>query len=379
MVSGEKYRALVNGERGLKPALGRLALRVASVPYGWAVWLRNRLYDRGYRRVYRTSVPVISVGNITLGGTGKTPCVEYVARFFCQRGRRVAILSRGYGGATESRNSGTPDNRKAPNDEALVLQDNLPDVPHLQGPDRVSLAATAVADLASEVLVLDDGFQHRRLARDLDLVLLDATQPWGCGHLFPRGWLREPPAELRRAGAVVLTRCNRVNACERGRLREEVIRLVPETPIIETSHRPIDLVNSERVTAGLERLSGHTVAAFCGIGNPEAFRQTLIDLGAKVVAWQAFADHHRYSARDVEELQLWAGRLPAECMIATTQKDLVKIPHTHLSDKELWAIRIGLHVEAGEKELHKMLDNVICEPNGVGDQSKARSRLLIPL
>jgi tetraacyldisaccharide 4'-kinase len=131
------------------------------------------------------------------------------------------------------------------------------------------------------------------------------------------------------------------------------------------------LINSERVTAGLERLSGNTVAAFCGIGNPEAFRQTLIDLGAKVVAWQAFADHHRYSAHEVEELQVWAERLPKECLIATTQKDLVKIRHTHLGGKELWAVRIRLHVDTGEKEFHRMLDQVMEKPSSVRDQRPA--------
>jgi tetraacyldisaccharide 4'-kinase len=239
----------------------------------------------------------------------------------------------------------------------------------------VTLAAMAVADLAIEVLVLDDGFQHRRLARDLDLVLLDATDPWGCGYLFPRGGLREPLAELRRASAVILTRSNQVDGCERGRLREAVIRTVPGVPIIGTSHRPIDLVNGEQVTVGLEGLSGKTVAAFCGLGNPEAFRQTLIDLGANVVAWRTFADHYRYSEDDVRELQIWAERLPATCLIATTQKDLVKIRRTHLGGKELWAVRICLHVDTGEKEFHRMLDKVMDKPSCVREERPAvRSR-----
>src|SRR5205823_9863977 len=129
------------------------------------------------------------VGNLTLGGTGKTPCVEYVARYFRARGRRVVILSRGYG-----------------DDEARLLADNLPDVPHLQGQDRVALADQAAKGWPADVLVLDDGFQHRRLARDLDIVLIDATEPWGYGRLFPRGLLRESPEGLRRADLVVLTR-----------------------------------------------------------------------------------------------------------------------------------------------------------------------------
>src|SRR5262245_12493692 len=154
--------------------------------------LRNWLYDRGWKRTHRAAVPVVSVGNLTVGGTGKTPCVEFVARWFRERDRRVAILSRGYGSTGGA------------NDEAMVLEENLPDVPHLQGADRVALAAAAVEELESEVLVLDDGFQHRRLARDLDLVLVDATNPWGHGAVLPRGLLREPASGLRRAGAVLL-------------------------------------------------------------------------------------------------------------------------------------------------------------------------------
>ncbi len=131
-------------------------------------------------------MPVVSIGNLTAGGTGKTPCVEYVVRFYRALDRRVAILSRGYGGDG------------ARNDEALVLEENLPDVPHLQGADRVALAHIAIEELESEIVVLDDGFQHRRLARDLDLVLIDATAPWGHGYLLPRGLLREPPGSLKR-------------------------------------------------------------------------------------------------------------------------------------------------------------------------------------
>jgi tetraacyldisaccharide 4'-kinase len=234
----------------------------------------------------------------------------------------------------------------------------LPDVPHLQGPDRVALAAMAQKHSA-EVLVLDDGFQHRRLARDLDLVLIDATDSWGLKHLFPRGWLREPLAGLRRASAAILTRCNQVNADERGRLREIVARFAPQLPIIETSHRPVDLVNGDQLTIGLDRLAGRPVAAFCAIGNPEAFRHTLAGLGATVVAWRTFPDHHRYSRQDVDELQEWARGQPAKCLMVTTQKDLVKVQRTHLGGKELWAVRVRFCVESGEKELHGMLDRVM--------------------
>jgi tetraacyldisaccharide 4'-kinase len=338
------YRALVSGRRrGLWPGLQRLGLRAVSVPYGLAVRVRNWLYDRGWKRIVRAAVPVISVGNLTLGGTGKTPCVEYVARFYRRLDRRVAILSRGYG------------SREGRNDEALVLEENLPDVPHLQGPDRAALAAIAVEELECEILVLDDGFQHRRLARDLDLVLIDATEPWGHGYLFPRGLLREPPRGLRRAGVVVLTRCDQVDEGTRQRVREAVARMVPQVPVVETRHRPVDLVNGAHEPAPLGLLRERPVAAFCGIGNPEAFRRTLTDLGAGLTAFRTFPDHHAYTRTDVEDLNTWARQRPTDCVVVTTQKDLVKLRLARLGERGLWALRIHLHIETGREALDHQL------------------------
>ncbi|HXG13057.1 MAG TPA: tetraacyldisaccharide 4'-kinase [Gemmataceae bacterium] len=347
-ISGDYYRALVSGERrGVVPALERGGLLLASLPYGAAVRLRNWLYDRRWKRSQRVPVPVVSVGNLTLGGTGKTPCVEYVARFYRQLDLRVAILSRGYGGG------------QGINDEAMVLEENLPDVPHYQGADRVALARIAVEESESEVLVLDDGFQHRRLARDLDLVLIDATNPWGHGRLFPRGLLREPPSSLRRAGVVVLTRCDQVDETQRGRLKETVARLAPGVPVVETRHRPLELVNGDQATAVPELLTERSVAAFCGIGNPEAFRRTLIDLGADVVAFRTFPDHHAYTRADVEDLRHWASRQATDCVVVTTQKDMVKLRLAQLGGRPLWALRIGLHIEAGQEQLDHKLQAVV--------------------
>jgi tetraacyldisaccharide 4'-kinase len=292
-------------------------------------------------------VPVVSVGNLTLGGTGKTPCVEYVASYYRERNLRVVILSRGYG------------SERGRNDEALVLEQNLPDVPHLQGVDRAALAATAVEELKSEVLVLDDGFQHRRLARDLDLVLIDATNPWGHGHLFPRGLLREPMGSLRRADAIVLTRCDQVETNERGRIREEVARRAAGRPIVETTHRPRDLIGSEQRTAALDRLKDRPIVAFCGIGNPPAFRRTLSDSGAQIADFRAYPDHYPYSRNDVEDLHDWARRQATDCMVLTTQKDLVKLPLSTLGGHELWAVRIGLHIESGRVELDRKLEEAV--------------------
>jgi tetraacyldisaccharide 4'-kinase len=341
-------QALIRGERrGLWAALGRGGLRLASVPYGWAMALRNRLYDCGWKVSQRVGVPVVSVGNLTVGGTGKTPCVESIARFYRAMDLRVSILSRGYG------------SHDGPNDEALVLVENLPDVPHLQGADRVVLARIAIKELESEVLVLDDGFQHRRLARNLDVVLLDATEPWGHGYLLPRGLLRESPRGLCRAGIVLLTRCDQVEAGAVERLRQQVGRWAPGVPVALSSHRPAHWINAERRTLELEKLRGTPAAAFCGLGNPDAFRRTLLDLGMTLRGFRVFPDHHAYARTDVEDLRRWAHEEAMAGVVITTQKDLVKLRLTHLGERELWALRIALRVEEGQDMLDRKLKEAL--------------------
>jgi tetraacyldisaccharide 4'-kinase len=187
-INPERYLRIIRGQtRGPGASLACAGLGLASTAYGLGVAVRNAAYDRGWKTAHHARVPVISIGNITLGGTGKTPMVEWLARWYRRRGVRVTLLSRGYG------------HEGGINDEGLVLEENLPDVPHLQDPDRVRLAEIAAVELEAELIVLDDGFQHRRLARDLDLVMLDALDPFGLRRLFPRGLLREPIRALRRA------------------------------------------------------------------------------------------------------------------------------------------------------------------------------------
>jgi tetraacyldisaccharide 4'-kinase len=344
----DHYLNLIAGRRrGPLASLERAGLWLLSVPYGWATQIRNRLYDRGWKRSHKALVPVVSVGNLTLGGTGKTPCVEYVAGYYRRQDLLVAILSRGYGG------------RQGQSDEALVLAANLPDVPHYEGPDRVALAHTAIEQSESEVLVLDDGLQHRRLARDLDVVLIDATNPWGHGHLFPRGLLRESPRGLARAGAVVLTRCDQVEPAAVAAIRERVARLAPSVPVAETAHGPVEWVNAQGATAPLEAFAGRPLAAFCGVGNPEAFRQTLTDLGAAVSTFRTYPDHHNYTRTDVEDLRTWARQQATECVVVTTQKDLVKLPLTRLGERELWALRVRLHFLAGQEALDRKLKEAL--------------------
>jgi tetraacyldisaccharide 4'-kinase len=345
----ESFHALVSGRsRGWRPAVARLGLSAASGPYAAAVWLRNRLYDRGWKKSQRAAVPVVSVGNLTLGGTGKTPCVEYLARFYRRRGVRVVILSRGYKA------------ERGRNDEAMVLEENLPDVPHLQGVDRVALAATAVEELEAELLILDDGFQHRPLARDLDVVLLDATNPWGHGRHFPRGLLRESPRELRRAGVVMLTRCDQVPDVDVRAIEAHARKLAPNAPVVTTEHAPVEWVQHDAPPQPIDALRGRPVVAFCGLGNPDAFRRTLRDLGCEPKDFRALPDHHAYARADVEALRDWARLQPCDAVLATTQKDIVKLPTARIGERDLVALRIGMRVRdsADSVRFHELLTTI---------------------
>lgn len=324
----------------------RLGLRLASWPYQFGVRCRNASFDRGWKAIHRAPVPIVSIGNLTLGGTGKTPCVEYVSKYYREHGIRVAILSRGYG-AEGGRN-----------DEAIILEENLPDVPHLQDPDRVSAAHRAVEELESELLVLDDGFQHRRLHRDLDVVVIDATRPPCEDYLFPRGTLREPVGGLHRAGAIILTRCDQVEEAATSAIRHWLDERVPGTPVATTEHLPTELIGGSEPEP-VDSLKGRTVGAFCGIGNPGAFRRTLEGLGARVVEFRAFNDHHAYTREDVEDLTHWAEQLPGDASIATTQKDWVKLRQGELAGRPLRAVRIGLAFRTGQREFDESLGRVV--------------------
>ena len=191
------FRDLVSGrKRGVGASLLRAALGAAEIPYAWAMRRRNRRYDARRAAVHRVDATVISVGNLTLGGVGKTPMVLWLAQWLSARSIPLAIVSRGYGA------------RGGANDEARELAQRLPGVPHLQNPDRIAAAEEAIRRHSVRAILLDDAFQHRRIARDLDIVLLDAFEPFGFGHVFPRGTLREPLEGLRRADIVALSRAD---------------------------------------------------------------------------------------------------------------------------------------------------------------------------
>jgi tetraacyldisaccharide 4'-kinase len=296
---------------------------------------------------------VISIGNLTLGGTGKTPMVKWLARWLRERNLRVALLSRGYGAEQGTRN-----------DEALELESALPDVPHLQHPDRVAMAQKAIEEFGAQVILLDDGFQHRRLARDLDIVLLDATQPFGFDHLIPRGTLREPVASLSRAKVICLSRADQVDAARRAEIRQRVSQVAPKAVWCEAVHSPQQLLATCGNCEPLEQLRGKRVAAFCGIGNPVAFRRTLNTLGCDVVAWREFPDHHSFTAEDVKSLDRWTAEHQIDSVLCT-HKDLVKIQVNQLSNRPLRAIIVEMAISEGRAELESALLRAVAQSNSI--------------
>jgi tetraacyldisaccharide 4'-kinase len=342
------FRDLVSGRRrGGWAALQRWGLRLAEVPYTWVVRWRNRRYDSRAARIHRVGVPVVSVGNLTLGGTGKTPMVEWLARWFRGHDVRVTVISRGYGAEAG-----------AQNDETRELEARLPDVPHLQNPDRVAAARMAMEEFQCQVILLDDAFQHRRIARDLDLVLLDGLEPFGFGHVFPRGTLREPLCGLRRADVVALSRADLLDPAEREEIWRTVRRHAPQAAHLEVVHAAQSLISAGGQEEPLDRLAGRQVAAFCGIGNPAGFRHTLRTCGYQVIDFREFPDHHPYGPADIESLAAWADQLEVAAVVCT-HKDLVKLAIDQLRGRPLRAIRIGLEFLAGREVLEAKLAGLL--------------------
>ncbi len=350
---------LVSGRRrGPVASLLRLGLLLAEGPYRIGVWWRNRRYDTKDDLSHQLDVPVMSVGNLTLGGTGKTPMVKWLAGWLRQQDVRVTLISRGYG-ADEG----------GMNDEAMELEDSLPDVPHIQNPNRVEAGQVAVDELASQLILLDDGFQHRRLRRDLDIVLIDATEPFGFGHLFPRGALREPVASLRRAQAICLTRSDMVDEAARIAIQERVHKVAPQAIWCESITKPIGLLSVDESgnateLVELEEIRNKQVVAFCGLGNPEAFRHTVESLGAKLVATKEYPDHHNYTAEDIRHLGELAAGSQADMLICS-HKDLVKVRVPEINGISVQAIVVGAEFTVGEERLKDILQPIVEEAQKV--------------
>jgi len=296
-----------------------------SLLYGAVTRTRLSLYRRGTFQTTKLDRPVISIGNITTGGTGKTPLVEYVARTLAAQGKKVCILTRGYGRKDPhlqvivSDGYGVLASPSEAGDEPYLLATKLTgQAAVISSADRIAAGQEAIKDFGTDVFVLDDGFQHLRIARDLNIVCIDATNPWGGGRLLPYGRLRESLDGLKRADCVVLTRCDQVESV--AALRAEIVELTGGRPIFESRMRPLRVVSLKN---GPATLPGR-VGAFCAVGNPSSFFQSLGRLGYELGLERAFADHHAYSQSDVDELHQLARQTGANALI-TTAKDAVKL------------------------------------------------------
>jgi tetraacyldisaccharide 4'-kinase len=338
-----RWKAVVEEQDNLltRWVLGPL-LTILTYPYTLVHQLRLQAYNGGWVAVRRLPCRVISVGNVTLGGTGKTPVVEAIADLLHREGLRVCVLSRGYGGKPQEAITVVSDGERclvpanAAGDEPVLLAERLAGVPVVVAKNRYAAGMLAVERFGVDVIVLDDGFQHIQLARDLDIVLLDAARPFGNGRLFPRGDLRERPTALARAAVVVLTRWEPDMAPS-----TTALKLPQPVPLL--FHSRYELLDLQVLDDGrvlpLATLKGQRVLAFCGIGTPEHFCRTLQGLEAEVVAFTTFPDHHPYSRSDLHRLVQTAAQC-GTAILVTTEKDGVRLRRLLPLSVQVWALRI---------------------------------------
>jgi tetraacyldisaccharide 4'-kinase len=378
---------ILHNKPGIVATLFRTFLHGLSWIYKGVVRLRLKMFRERIIHDHHLGVPVISIGNLTVGGTGKTPVAELLAKAMLQNGRHVAILSRGYKSKRQRKTriwtkwmaklrgielpKNPPrvvsDGQKVlldshiAGDEPFMLAHNLPGVPVVVDKDRVKAGLYAIEHFGSDILLLDDGLQYLRLKHRLDMVLIDRTAPWGNGYLLPRGTLREPPRHLKRASYIFLTKCDGKDNTE---FIAELRKYNRVAEIIECRHRAKYLENIHtRERIPLESLYGAHVGAVSGIAVPESFESGLAKLGAKVDVIKRFADHHRFSARDIEAFLARCEKRDV-AMIVTTEKDFVRFPKIPPGDVPIYFLRMEIEIIKG-KEIFDRMIRLICEPREV--------------
>ena len=379
----ERYAVDVILERreGGRATALKFVLGGLSRIYEGAVQARLNLYRRRFLRAQELGCMVVSVGNLTVGGTGKTPVTEMLARELEKRGRRVAILSRGYKSVPRPfvqrlRNKlfqhrdlfpprivsdGTSvllDSRRA-GDEPHMLAKNLPGVCVLVDKDRVKSGRHALEHFESDILLLDDGLQYQRPHHRLDIVLIDSQSPFGNEHLLPRGTLREPPSNLKRASYIIVTKSS-LDPDEE--LLARLRRLNRTASIIECRHAPLhwqDIRTGKKFP--LDHLKGRHVGAMSGIARPESFEEGVTALGAKVEVTKAFADHHRYTKKEIYRFLEWCDRRSLDALV-TTEKDAVRFPDIDTPSVPMLFLRVEIEVLRGQSQWAELLDRLSGEP-----------------
>jgi tetraacyldisaccharide 4'-kinase len=365
-------RVISKETRGRRAACLRGLLKTLSWLFGALVQIRLLLYKHRILRANTLGCQVISVGNVTVGGTGKTPIVETFARSLQQKGRKVAILSRGY----KSRKTPLWEkilkkeerlprvvsdgerlllNSDLAGDEPYMLASNLPEVVVLVDKDRVKSGKYAIRKFGCDTLVLDDGFQYLKLQHRLDIVLVDATNPFGYKRVLPRGLLREPMRNLKRAGFIFITKCPPEGAPE---LKEKLRGLNPHAEISECRHSSKYLENLyTRERLELRYLQGKNVAAVSGIAVPQSFENGLRTLGAEIVFHAQYADHHRYTQQEIIETINQAVEAGAE-LIVTTEKDAVRFPLLDRCDLPVLFLRVEIEMLSGAEAFKDWIDRI---------------------
>lgn len=341
-----------------------------------ASFLYRKAVEKRYRDVVEKkgqtslAVPVISLGNITAGGTGKTPTACLIAKWLQEEGHKVALLNRGYGSKAEAREAVMSDGEHIfldaahGGDEALLLARSLPGVPVVVGRKRSDTGKLAIDMFQAEVLLLDDGFQHWYLARNLDIVLVDCTNPFGNGHVLPRGLLREPLTHLRRAGFFLLTKSDQVTEDEKAPIYEVLRRYNDMAPIGEAIHKPAWCMPYEKWNTLSRRsmedsLPKGPVITVSALGNPASFERTVMDWGYTISSTMRFGDHHQYTIRDMEDIK---GRYETyRVPIVTTEKDAVKMDATWILNQHipLYVLGIEIEITKGKERLQQMLRQLL--------------------
>jgi tetraacyldisaccharide 4'-kinase len=353
-------------------------LFAASRFYRMAVQFRVWMYDKRVIRNHALGCLVVSIGNLTCGGTGKTPVVEVFARTLSENGRKVAILSRGYRskkrtfreklahfftkGKIESPPKVVSDgkdlllNSEYAGDEPYMLASNLPEVAVVVDKDRVKSGIYAINNFQSDVIILDDGFQYLMLKPHINIVLVDSTDPFGNGHVLPRGVLREPIKNIRRADYIFLTKSDGSHKLDH--LKRFIRRHTRRAEIIECCHKPQNLVTLEgKEIHPLSKLKGAKVAALSAIARPESFEKFLEDFGAELVLKDHFADHHRYTQQEIIDFVNQAKAAGAE-MIMTTEKDAVRIPRLDRCDVPILYLRIQIDILSGQESFNQCISRI---------------------
>ena len=359
---------------GLRIVMG--LLHSFSLVYRQLVNLKLWGYETGIFKRRRLGCYVISLGNITVGGTGKTPTAQYLAATIRDMGRRVVILNRGYRAKWRGDVGIVSDGQKLymdateAGDEAFMLAKHLPEVPVLIGAERALTGQYAIEHFGAEVAILDDGYQHWQLARDMDILLIDAVNVFGNGYMLPRGTLREPVSHIERAGVCLLTKVDQAVGVSREHIKNTIRKYNEKALIVESIHRPrrfVELKDWHRDIAGegvdIKALAGKRVMAVSAIGNPMSFEQTLCDIGARIAESLRFPDHHEYTTKELQDVLDQAVSLGAEAIVFT-EKDAVKIPLTIIEAKApipMFVICVEVTFQEGAEPFQAMLSTDLQE------------------